>query len=109
MSKNFSGNAASQGTVQGTARILGSEKDFAKFKHGDILVAKQTSPAWTPLFAAAAGIVTEFGGVLCHAAIVAREFSIPAVTGVKNATKIIKDGQKIEVNGSIGKISILES
>ena len=107
MSKTLIGRAASQGTAEGTARIILSEKEFSKFQAGDILVTKQTSPAWTPLFAVAKAVVTELGGILSHAAIVAREYGIPAVVGVKNATKEIEDGSRLEVSGNEGKVEII--
>ena len=106
MSRTLIGRAASQGTAKGIAKVIISENQFSKFRVGDILVTKQTSPAWTPLFAVAKAVVTELGGTLSHAAIVAREYGIPAVVGVKEATKLIKDGGEIEIFGSEGKIEI---
>ena len=106
MLKILSGTAASRGKVTGIARVLKDESQFSLFKVGDILVTKQTSPAWTPLFLAASAVVTEIGGSLSHAALVAREYSIPAVVGVKNATKILKNGLKIMIDGDKGTVEI---
>lgn len=103
----LTGMPASSGVVKGTARIIVNESEFSKFKAGDILVTRQTSPAWTPLFAAAKGVVTEIGGQLSHAAIVSREYGIPAVVGVKNATFEIKSGQTIILKGREGKIELV--
>ena len=78
-----------------------------RLKPGDVLVARTTMPAWTPLFGVASAIVVETGGVLSHAAVTAREYGIPAVLGVANATTAIRDGQLLEVSGSEGRIRIL--
>ncbi len=107
MTKIIKGRAASQGIAKGVARLILTESDFSKFKSGEILITKQTSPAWTPLFASAGAIVTDLGGILCHAAIVAREYGIPAVVGTHNATEQIKNGDIIEVDGNNGEIKIL--
>lgn len=107
MKKILIGIPASAGNVKGTARVILSELQFSSFHPGEILVVKQTSPAWTPLLSVAAGVVTEIGGALSHAAIVAREYGIPAAVGVKNATKIITDGQRIEIIGEKGMVSLL--
>lgn len=74
---------------------------------GDILVSDTTAPPWTSLFASISALVTDTGGVLSHGAIVAREYNIPAVVGVEVATKVIQDGQMIEVNGNTGLIRLL--
>lgn len=99
------GVAGSPGLVHGRVKIVYSPLDFSQFQSGDILVAVNTDPAWTPLFSIASGVVTDYGGLLSHGAIVAREYGIPAVLGVKNATKILKDGQKITVDGNKGVVS----
>ncbi len=105
MTKILKGIPASKGKVRSVARVILNEASFAKFKPGEILVVRQTSPAWTPLLAVADGVVTEIGGALSHAAIVAREYGIPAVVGVENATKIITSGQLIEIHGEKGTVS----
>ena len=81
------GRAASHGEVTGTARVILSLDEIGKFKRGDILVTIATSPAWTPLMYAAGGVITEIGGTLSHAAIVSREYGIPAVVAIPDATK----------------------
>jgi rifampicin phosphotransferase len=101
------GNAGSPGKVQGRARVLWSISDSAKLQPGEILVSMTTSPAWTPLFATAAAVVTNTGGILSHCAVVAREYAIPAVVGTGNATDVIKDGQLLEVDGEAGTVRIL--
>jgi len=102
------GVAASPGVAEGTARVIYSDKEFHKLKRGDILIAHNTDPGWTPLFLAISGIVVEIGGILNHCAIVAREYNIPAVVGIVNVTKQINDGQRVRVNGNTGTVEILE-
>ncbi|MFD1544966.1 PEP/pyruvate-binding domain-containing protein [Nonomuraea guangzhouensis] len=101
----LSGTPGSRGTVTGTARIVRGPGDFARVHPGDILVCPFTDPAWTPLLRIVAGVVTETGGVLCHAAIVAREHAIPAVLGVTNATSMLHDDTVITIDGSTGTIT----
>ena len=98
------GTAGSPGTVSGPARVVYGPEDFSRVGPGDILVCRFTDPAWTPLFGVVAGIVTETGGRLSHAAIVAREHRIPAVLGVPSAMTCIQDGQPLTVNGTTGTI-----
>lgn len=98
------GTGASPGVVRGPARILFDPADGALLHHGEILVAKFTDPAWTPLFLTAAGLIMEVGGIVSHGAIVAREYGIPAVVGAKDATRILRQGEIIELNGSTGEI-----
>jgi len=100
------GVAASPGKVTATARVLYGPGDFDQMKPGDILVAPITTPAWTPLFAMAAGIVTDVGGPLSHGSIVAREYGIPAVLGTAVATKRITSGQRITIDGSAGLVTL---
>lgn len=80
----------------------------AHIEPGDILVTAFTDPSWTPLFISLSGLVTEVGGRMTHGAVIAREYGLPAVVGVVNATSIIKDGQKIRINGSEGYVEVLE-
>ncbi|MFB4278173.1 PEP/pyruvate-binding domain-containing protein [Nonomuraea sp. MTCD27] len=101
----LTGTPGSRGTVTGTARIVRGPGDFARVRPGDILVCPFTDPAWTPLLRIAAGVVTETGGVLSHAAIVAREHAIPAVLGVPNATDRLHDGTVITVDGTTGTVT----
>jgi pyruvate,water dikinase len=100
------GIGASPGRVTGTARVLLGPEDFYQMTPGDILVAGTTTPAWTPLFAMAAGVVTDVGGPLSHGSIVAREYGIPAVLGTAVATKRIVSGQVITVDGSAGQVDL---
>ena len=103
----LNGNAGSPGKVTGTARIIRSLDDSGNLKPGDVLVAETTAPPWTPLFATAAAIVTDTGGILSHCAVVAREYRIPAVVGTGMATHVIKDGQTVEVDGDKGIVRIV--
>ena len=82
-------------------------EDFGKMRTGDVLVASITTPAWTPLFARAAAVVTDVGGPLSHGSIVAREYGIPAVLGTGSATKQIQDGQSITVDGDLGRVTLI--
>jgi phosphoenolpyruvate synthase/pyruvate phosphate dikinase len=102
------GIAVSAGTVEGRARVILdiAEADLAA---GDILVTPYTDPSWTPLFVAIKGLVTEVGGLMTHGAVIAREYGLPAVVGVENATRLIRDGQRIRVDGTEGHVSILGS
>ncbi|HEY71222.1 MAG TPA: hypothetical protein G4O08_11630 [Anaerolineae bacterium] len=100
------GVAASAGQVTGTACVLHGPDDFDQMQPGAILVAKMTTPAWTPLFAMAGGVVTDIGGPLSHGSIVAREYGIPAVLGTGAATRVIKSGQRITVDGDAGLVSL---
>ena len=101
------GVAASPGQVTASARILLGPEDFGQMQPGDILVAEMTTPAWTPLFAMAAGVVTDIGGPLSHGSIVAREYGIPAVLGTGVATRRIHSGQTITVDGSEGVVTMV--
>lgn len=102
------GTAASPGIAKGRVRIAGSIRDLSDVREGEILVTSNTDPGWTPVFLKLGGLVTETGGLLSHGAIVSREYRIPAVTAVKDATKILKTGQEITINGNDGVISIME-
>ena len=96
------GVAASPGRGRGPARLVHGQSDFARFQHGDVLVCRASTVSWVPLFNMASAIVAEVGGALSHAALVAREFGIPAVTGTDNALETILDGEIIEVDGTAG-------
>ncbi len=100
------GLAVSAGVIEGRARVILS-MEAAELEAGDILVTTFTDPSWTPLFVAIQGLVTEVGGLMTHGAVIAREYGLPAVVGVHNATKIIADGQRIRVHGTEGYIEIL--
>ncbi|UJP09469.1 phosphoenolpyruvate synthase [Microbacterium sp. KUDC0406] len=100
------GTGGSGGRVTAPARVLGGTADFASFRPGEVLVASITTPAYTPLFALAAGVVTDVGGVLSHGSIVAREYGIPAVLGTGSATKRIATGDVITVDGGTGTVRL---
>jgi pyruvate,water dikinase len=102
----INGNGASAGVVTGTARVVPSLEEADRLKVGEVLVCPATMPPWTPLFAIAAAVVTDQGGVLSHTAIVAREYQIPAVVGTKVGTAIIEDGQTITVDGAAGTVTL---
>ncbi|WP_124389377.1 MULTISPECIES: PEP-utilizing enzyme [Rhodococcus] len=102
----LAGIAAGPGTAVGPARIIGGPDDFARFRPGDVLVCRTTSPAWTPLLATACAVVTETGGVSAHAAIVAREFGIPAVLAAPKAMITLTDGLLVRVDGTRGHVAV---
>ncbi|MGG3622472.1 phosphoenolpyruvate synthase [Bacillus gobiensis] len=100
------GLPVSSGVIEGRARVILNMED-ADLEDGDILVTSFTDPSWTPLFVSIKGLVTEVGGLMTHGAVIAREYGLPAVVGVENATMLIKDGQRIRVNGAEGYVEIL--
>ena len=101
----LSGIPGSPGVVTGQACVVRGPDDFARLEPGSILIAPLTTPVWTPLFAVAGGLVTETGGILSHGAIVAREYGIPAVMGVRGAMSRIADGLPLTVDGSRGTVT----
>ena len=102
----LAGLPVSAGTIEGRARVMHDMAE-ADFEAGDILVTAFTDPSWTPVFVAVAGLVTEVGGLMTHGAVIAREYGLPAVVGVEHATRLIRDGQRIRVNGTDGYVEIL--
>jgi pyruvate,water dikinase len=104
----ITGIGTSPGEVTAPARVLHGPEDFDHMRHGDILIAGITTPAWTPLFAMASGVVTDIGGPLSHGSIVAREYGIPAVMGTGVATRRIRNGQTIRVDGEAGQVVLLD-
>ncbi|SME50201.1 Chondramide synthase cmdD [Bacillus mobilis] len=100
------GLPVSSGVIEGRARVILNMEE-ANLEEGDILVTTFTDPGWTPLFVSIKGLVTEVGGLMTHGAVIAREYGLPAVVGVENATKLIKDGQRIRVHGTEGYIEVL--
>ncbi len=104
--KAIAGLSVSSGVIEGRARVILNMED-ADLEDGDILVTSFTDPSWTTLFVSIKGLVTEVGGLMTHGAVIAREYGLPAVVGVENATKLIKDGERIRVNGTEGYVEIL--
>ena len=102
----LAGLPVSAGTIEGRARVI-FDMTEADFETGDILVTAYTDPSWTPVFVAIAGLVTEVGGLMTHGAVIAREYGLPAVVGVEHATRLIRDGERIRVNGTDGYVEIL--
>jgi phosphoenolpyruvate synthase/pyruvate phosphate dikinase len=100
------GLPVSAGTVEGRARVV-HDVGEADLEPGDILVTVFTDPSWTPAFLSVVGLVTEVGGLMTHGAVIAREYGLPAVVGVEGATRLIRDGQKIRVDGTKGSVEIL--
>jgi pyruvate,water dikinase len=98
----------SPGLAQGPARLVAGPWEFAKVQVGDVLVAPTADPGWTPLFGRLSGLVLETGGLLSHAAVVAREYGLPAVMGVPDATRQLRDGQIVRVDGAAGVVTVME-
>lgn len=107
VASRLEGFAAAPGVVEGPARVVMHFEDFATVQSGEILVCPYTGTAWTPLFLKIAGVVTDTGGMLTHAAIAAREYGIPAVVGTWNATASIHNGDLIRIDGSAGSVDVL--
>ena len=103
----FEGIPVSPGIIKGEVKILIHPEESNKLKKGDILITKATNPSWTPLFLKIGGLITEMGGPISHGSVIAREYGIPAIAGVYNATSRFKDGQLIRLNGETGKVEIL--
>lgn len=104
----FTGIAASMGVVEGRVRVIGAFDEGARVLPGEVLVAPFTDPGWTPLFTAAAAVVMDFGGMLSHGAIVAREYGLPAVVNVGPATRRLRTGQRVRVDGNSGLVTVLD-
>ena len=107
-SNEVRGFAASSGVVEGTARIVKSVEEISRLQPGDILVCQVTNPTWAPIFQKIRAAVSDIGGSMSHAAIVAREYGLPAVVGTGTATSRIRDGQRIRVDGGRGVVTILQ-
>ncbi|MHC6180106.1 phosphoenolpyruvate synthase [Clostridium sp. JNZ X4-2] len=102
----LAGIPASSGIIEGRARVV-LKMEEAHIEEGDILVTAFTDPSWTPMFVSIKGLVTEVGGMMTHGSVIAREYGLPAVVGVENATRRIQDGQRIRINGTDGYVEIL--
>ena len=105
---SISGTPASPGVVEGLARVVRNVSELRDVREGEILVCSITSPAWAPIFSKIRAAVTDIGGVMSHAAIVCREYALPAVVGTGRATSQIRTGQRIRVDGSAGSVTLLE-
>ncbi|MBW2977563.1 hypothetical protein KY331_01840, partial [Candidatus Woesearchaeota archaeon] len=103
------GTSANAGYVKGTAKVITNVKEFHKFKKGDILIANSTTPNYMPIMGKAAAFLTDEGGITCHAAIVSREMGKPCIIGLKNATKVFKDEDLIEVDADKGVVRKINS
>jgi pyruvate,water dikinase len=104
---HLGGMAASPGVVEGVARVIGGAEDLDQIQQGEVLVTRITAPSWGPVFGRIAATVTDIGGMMSHAAIVCREYGLPAVTGVGSATTAIQTGQRVRVDGNNGTVTIL--
>lgn len=104
----LTGMPGSAGSVRGPARVVTELAEAGLLVEGEVLVTATTSPPWTPLFATAAAVVTDTGGILSHCAVVAREYEIPAVVGTKRATAVISSGDVVEVDGDAGTVRLLQ-
>jgi pyruvate,water dikinase len=103
----LTGLAVNDGSYEGVARLVDKAEDFGRIKQGDVLVTRMTSPYFNVVLPLLGAIVTDRGGQLCHAAIVAREYGIPGIVGTRDATKTITDGARVRVDGSTGEVHIL--
>jgi pyruvate, water dikinase len=106
-SDSISGIPGSPGVVEGPVRVLRTEKDLGDLQPGEVLVCPITAPSWASAFSVAAGVVTDIGGMMCHAAIVCREYGLPAVVGTGFATTSLQTGQRVRVDGNQGVVTIL--
>ena len=102
------GMAASPGIVEGLARVIRSPDQLSEIQEGEILVTPVTSPSWAPVFGKIKATVTDIGGMMSHAAIVCREYGLPAVTGTGKGSTLIKTGQRLRVDGNAGTVSIID-
>jgi pyruvate,water dikinase len=101
------GIGCSAGKIKAKARVITDISQSSRLKSGEILVTHFTDPGWTPLFSLASGVICETGGLLSHAALISREYGIPSVLNVKDATTSIKDGQEIEIDGTCGEVYLV--
>ena len=104
----LTGMAASPGVAEGIARVVTGPDDLDQLQPGEVLIARITAPSWGPVFGRIAATVTDIGGMMSHAAIVCREYGLPAVTGTGSATAAIKNGQRVRVDGFNGTVTILD-
>jgi pyruvate,water dikinase len=102
--EELTGHCVSPGEVEAEVVVLRDPSEFGRMKRGAILVTTATDPSWTPLFTLAAGVVVEVGGMLSHASTIAREYGLPALANVKNATKILRTGERVRLDASAGRV-----
>jgi len=102
------GVPGSPGVVTGIARVIANINDAHRLQPGDILVTRCTDPGWTPKFSLLSGVITETGGILSHAAVICREYGMPAILAVKKATTLIRDGETISIDGGTGVIMVTD-
>src|SRR5690606_9660367 len=102
------GMAASGGAVEGLARVITTPEQLGELQQGEILVAPVTAPSWGPVFGKISATVTDIGGMMSHAAIVCREYGVPAVTGTGRASTTIRTGMRLRVDGTAGTVTILD-
>jgi pyruvate,water dikinase len=101
------GYAASPGVVEGVARVVRNVDEIGSVQPGEVLVCPVTAPSWGPVFPRIAAAVSDIGGMMSHAAIVAREYGLPAVVGTGHATTVIRTGDRVRVDGDAGRVTIL--
>jgi phosphoenolpyruvate synthase/pyruvate phosphate dikinase len=101
------GLAVNAGVYEGPARLVADAADFDRVQHGDVLVTRMTSPYFTVVLPLLGAVVTDRGGQLSHAAIVAREYGIPGIVGTRDATRLIPDGARVRVDGTTGEVRLL--
>ena len=106
--ESITGIAASNGSYEGTVRLVRSPADFGRIEPGDVLLTSCTTEAFNIILPLLGAIVTDRGGLLSHPAIVAREYGIPAVVGTREASRLIADGTRVRVNGTTGEVLVLE-
>ena len=104
----LNGLSVNDGTYEGPARLVDSPADFGRIRQGDVLVTRNTSPYFNVVLPLLGAIVTDRGGQLSHAAIVAREYGIPGVVGTRDATRVISDGARVRVDGTTGEVHVLD-
>jgi len=105
--KELCGLTVSNGDYEGIVKILKSPEDFDKVNEGDVIVVYASSPAWTVPLLKAGALIAEVGGILCHAALVAREMGVPGIVNIENVTNLLKDGDRVKVVGEDGKVYVL--
>ena len=103
----LTGLAVNTGVYEGPARLVDTSEDFGRIRQGDVLVTRMTSPYFNVVLPMLGAIVTDRGGQLCHAAIVAREYGIPGIVGTRDATRTIRDGERVRVDGTTGEVHLL--